>query len=68
MNEGDINSVGFGATNGNTATNDNLARVSQQVTVSNLQPNTKYWYVIVATDLNGNVSVFGPNNTFITNQ
>lgn len=68
MNEGDINSVGFGSTNGYSVTNDNLARTSQQVTVSNLQPNTKYWYVIVATDLNGNVSVFSPNNTFTTNQ
>jgi hypothetical protein len=68
MNEGDINSIGFVATNGSTAINDNLARMSQQVTMSNLQPNTKYWYVLVATDLNGNVSVYGPNNTFVTNQ
>ncbi len=68
MNEGDINSVGFGSTNGYSITNDNLARTSQQVTIMNLQPNTKYWYVLVATDLTGNVSVYGPNNTFYTNQ
>ena len=68
MNEGDINSVGFGATNGFVALNDNLVRTSQQVTLMNLQPNTLYYYVIVATDLSGNVSVVGPNNTFRTNQ
>ncbi len=68
MNEGDINSVGFGSTNGFTATNDNIARTSQQVTINNLQPNTLYYYVIVSTDLAGNVSVVGPNNTFRTNQ
>lgn len=67
MNEGDINSVGFGSTNGFVATNDNLVRMSQQVILSNLQPNTLYYYVIVATDLTGNVSVVGPNNTFRTN-
>ncbi len=67
MNEGDINSVGFGATNGMTAQNDGLSRTSQQVTLSNLQSNTKYYYTLVATDLKGNVSVFGPNHTFFTN-
>jgi hypothetical protein len=67
MNEGDINSVGFGSTNGYTATNDNLSRTSQQVTMNNLLPNTLYYYVIVSTDLAGNVSVMGPNNTFRTN-
>ncbi len=68
MNEGDIHSVGFGSTNGWSLTNDNAVRTSQQITVSNLQPNTKYWYVVVATDVKGNVSVFSPNSTFITNQ
>jgi peptidoglycan hydrolase-like protein with peptidoglycan-binding domain len=67
MNEGDINSVGFGSTNGYTANNDGLARTSQQVMMANLQPNTLYYYVIVSTDLKGNVSVVGPNNTFRTN-
>lgn len=67
MNEGDINSVGFGSTNGSVAINDNLARMSQQVSITNLQPNTIYYYVVVSTDLAGNVSVMGPNNTFRTN-
>lgn len=66
MNEGDINSVGFGATSGFTATNDGLARTSQQVTVTGLQSNTLYYYVIVSTDLAGNVSVWNPNTTFRT--
>jgi peptidoglycan hydrolase-like protein with peptidoglycan-binding domain len=67
MNEGDINSVGFGSTNGQTAVNDGVARMSQQVTLANLQPNTLYYYVIVSTDLAGNVSVWNPNTTFRTN-
>jgi zinc D-Ala-D-Ala carboxypeptidase len=68
MNEGDINSVGFGSTNGSVAVNDNLARTSQQVTISGLHPNTQYYYVVVSTDLKGNVSVWNPNMTFVTNQ
>ena len=67
MNEGDSNSAGFSSTNGLVATNDNLARTSQQVALTNLQPNTVYYYTLVATDLKGNVSVVGPNNTFRTN-
>lgn len=66
MNEGDINSVGFGSTNGWTATNDNVARTTQQVTINGLLPNTQYHYVIVATDKFGNVSVWNPNTTFKT--
>jgi peptidoglycan hydrolase-like protein with peptidoglycan-binding domain len=68
MNEGDINSVGFGSTNGWTSANDGLARTSQQVTVSGLHPNTQYYFVVVSTDLKGNVSVWNPNMTFVTNQ
>lgn len=67
INEGDMNSVGFGATNGYTALNDNVARTSQQVTLTGLMPNTVYYYMIVSTDLSGNISVVGPNNTFRTN-
>lgn len=67
MNEGDINSVGFGSTNGLTAENDKIARISQQVVITGLQPNTTYFYVIVATDAKGNVSVWNPNTTFRTN-
>lgn len=68
MNEGDINSVGFGSLNGFTATNDGQLRTNQQVTLTGLQPNTLYHYVIVATDASGNVSVFDPNETFRTAQ
>lgn len=66
MNEGDINSVGFGSLNGLTATNDGQLRTNQQVTITGLQPNTTYHYVIVATDASGNVSVWNPNTTFTT--
>lgn len=68
MNEGDINSVGFGSTNGWVASNDGLSRNSQQVTITGLLPNTVYHYVIVSTDLTGNVSVWNPNTTLQTNQ
>lgn len=66
MNEGDINSVGFGATNGWVAASDGLARTNHQVIVTGLQPNTLYYYVIVTTDLAGNVSVWNPNTTIRT--
>lgn len=66
MNEGDINSVGFGSTNGWTATNDGVSRNAQQVTITGLAPYTTYHYVIVATDASGNVSVHNPNTTFRT--
>ncbi len=67
MNEGDVRSVGFGATSGFSASNDMLTRQAQQVIINNLSPNTQYYYVIVATDLKGNVSVWNPNTTFRTN-
>ncbi len=67
VNEGDINSLGFAATNGFTVTNANPVGLSQQVTINNLQPNTTYYYMLVSTDMSGNVSVFGVNNIFRTN-
>ncbi len=67
VNEGDINSVGFTATNGFTVTSANTTGLSRQVTISNLQPNTIYYYMLVSTDKSGNVSVYGTNNTFRTN-
>lgn len=68
MSEGDINSVGFGSLTGSTATSDNIARASHQVTISGLQPSTRYYYVIVATDVKGNVSLWNPNTSFVTPQ
>jgi peptidoglycan hydrolase-like protein with peptidoglycan-binding domain len=67
FNEGDINSVGFGATTGMTAQMDSNFTTSHSVTLSNLMPNTTYFYTLVSTDLTGNASVYGPNNTFRTN-
>ena len=67
MNEGDINSVGFAVITGQSGSYDNVARSQQSSVLSSLQPNTSYYYTIVATDLGGNVSVIGPNNTFRTN-
>lgn len=66
MNEGDIHSVGFGSTNGWVAVNDGLARTNHQVIINGLQPNTLYYYVIVSTDLAGNVSVWNPNTILRT--
>lgn len=67
VNEGDINSVGFAATNGYTVTNGNVIGLSQQVIINNLQPSTTYYYMLVSTDMSGNVSIYGTNNTFRTN-
>ena len=67
MNEGDINSNGFAVTSGQPGSYDMVARNQQSSVLSGLQPNTIYYYTIVATDLSGNVSVLGPNNTFRTN-
>ncbi|MEI6494499.1 MAG: peptidoglycan-binding protein [bacterium] len=49
---------------------DTSARYAQSVTLSGLQSNTTYYYLIYATDQSGNVSVFGPGHgpaTFHTN-
>ena len=66
MNEGNINSEGFAVTTGQLGSYDGIARSNQSSTITGLQPNTTYFYTIVATDLGGNVSVIGPNNTFRT--
>jgi peptidoglycan hydrolase-like protein with peptidoglycan-binding domain len=66
MNEGNINSEGFAVTTGQLGSYDGLARSSQSSSITGLQPNTIYYYTIVATDLGGNVSVIGPNDTFRT--
>ncbi|MBP6948967.1 MAG: peptidoglycan-binding protein [Candidatus Pacebacteria bacterium] len=67
FNEGDINSNGFGAIGGYAANSYNNMSTSHIVTITNLQPNTVYYYTIIATDASGNVSVVGPNNSFRTN-
>jgi hypothetical protein len=67
MNEGDINSNGFAVTSGQSGPFDGQARSAQSSYLTGLQPNTTYYYTIVATDLSGNVSIVGPNNTFRTN-
>ena len=66
INEGDINSKGFGVISGSTALNNNIAGISQQVVVNGLQANTTYYYMLVSTDVSGNVSVASVNNTFVT--
>lgn len=66
INEGDINSVGFGNTNGFSVTNNNVAGPVHQLTINNLQPNTSYYYILVSTDVSGNVSVYNVNGMFRT--
>lgn len=67
FNEGDINSNGFGAIGGYAANSFNGLTTSHSVTITNLLPNTVYYYTVIATDAKGNVSVVGPNNSFRTN-
>lgn len=66
MNEGDINSNGFAVTTGTLASYDGIYRISQTSVITGLQPNTMYYYTIVARDASNNISVIGPNNTFRT--
>ncbi len=47
------------------ANNDNVLRTSQNVSLSNLQANTTYYYLVYTTDQAGNVSVTVPS-TFVT--
>lgn len=65
--EGDINSVGFGPIGGSEATDGSILSTSHSLTMANLQPNTLYYYTIIATDQQGNASVYGPNNALRTN-
>ena len=66
MTEGDINSIGFSVSGGQIGGNDQIMRTSQSLAISNLIPNTTYYYTITLTDAKGNVSVIGPNSTFRT--
>lgn len=67
INEGDVNSIGFGVVNGYTAFSNNYASTNQQVIISNLSSNTLYYYMLVSTDVEGNVSIMGTGNMFRTN-
>lgn len=66
FNEGDINSIGFGQRTGRLASADASLRTSHSVLITGLMPNTTYYYTLVSTDANGNVSVSSPNSTFRT--
>ena len=52
---------------GATAMTDNTARVSQSVSLSNLLPNTTYYYLVYTTDQTGNVSITWPSSFQTTN-
>jgi peptidoglycan hydrolase-like protein with peptidoglycan-binding domain len=66
FNEGDINSVGFVVTNGQSTSFDTTTRLSHSAAITGLLPNTRYYYLIVVTDPSGNVSVSLPGATFVT--
>lgn len=68
FNEGDINSNGFGAIGGSSVNSSLGMGTSHSIVVSNLTANTNYYFTVVATDADGNVSVWGPNNAIRTNQ
>ena len=55
----------FVGVSGSTAMTDTSLRTSQSVSISNLQANTTYYYLVYATDQAGNVSVTVPS-TFRT--
>ncbi len=68
MNWGEIDSSGLAPLSGSIVNGDGQLRNTQSLTINNLQPNTLYHYILVSTDKDGNVSVWGPNNAFRTNQ
>ena len=54
-----------GTVGGTVAMTDTLLRISQDVTIAGLQPNTTYYYVIYSKDGSGNVQLTWPT-TFRT--
>lgn len=66
FNEGDINGAGFGPIGGTAISSTSGLSTSHSISIPNLQPNTTYYYTVIATDTAGNVSVIGPNNSFHT--
>lgn len=67
MSWGEIDSSGLAPLSGVILNGDGQRRNTQTLTINNLQPNTTYHYILVSTDTDGNVSVWGPNNEFRTN-
>ncbi len=47
---------------GNVAMTDNTVRTTQDVALSNLEANTRYYYLVYTTDQDGNVSVTLPSS------
>lgn len=66
FNEGVINSNGFAVLSGQSAAFDTTTRMANNASIIGLTPNTTYYYLIVATDPSGNVSVSLPGATFRT--
>ncbi len=52
---------------GSVASTDTLLRMSQSVSLSGLQPNTMYYYVIYTRDGSGNVQITWPSTFRTTN-
>lgn len=68
FNEGDFYGNGFGPIGGASVVSPSGMSTSHSMTLSGLQPNTTYYYTVIATDAAGNANVWGPNNSFRTNQ
>ena len=68
IDEGNMDSSGFAVINGMIVNSANSLNTSHNVTISGLSANTMYYYVVVAKDTAGNISVWGVNNTFTTTQ
>jgi phosphodiesterase/alkaline phosphatase D-like protein len=66
-NEGDIRGSGFAVYNGQITSTDNNLRTNHSVNLTGLNPNTMYYYMVVATDVSGNISVSAPGESFRTN-
>lgn len=60
FSEGDQNGDGFVVTSGQTADSDNVLRTNHSATISNLLPNTNYYYLVVVRDQSGNVNISTP--------
>ena len=67
FSEGDMYSNGFGAMGGFSSNSLNGLSTSHTVKLTNLNSNTIYYYTVIATDAQGNVSIVGPNNAFRSN-